>query len=303
MKKDIYESQDFQPMNLTEEEQPFNSSDYIYELKFDGTRTLIFVEPSKITIKNRRGIILNNTYPELLKIKNMVRGKCIFDGEIILMIDGKPSFRKLQERALLKDKFRINYFKENFPVTFVCYDILYDVKDITDLPLIKRKRHLDKYENSDIFVKSGFIPEKGIDLYNAAKRLDLEGIVAKNKNSKYQINKRSSDWVKIKNWNDEEFYICGFNEQNEGAMASIILGQLKDEKIHYVGRVTIGKRNHEFKKIKEQKEVNKNYIEEFLHDDKKYTLIQPKLQCTVEFLEKTKTGKLRQPIYKGLTIY
>ena len=299
---DLY-NKDFIPMLLTEKTEPFNNHEYLFEIKFDGTRTLIYTDPNNIRITNKRGAFLNDTYPELLGIKNMVKTKCIFDGEIILMRDGYPSFKKLQERALLKNPSKIKYMKEHFPVTFICYDILYEGKDLTKLTLLERKKILSKYKDNDFFVKTTYVLKEGISLYEEIKKIGLEGIVAKRIDSKYHVNTRSKEWIKIKNWLDEEFYICGYKEaDNKGSLASIILGTLKDNKYYYVGRVTIGKNNPEFKTIKKLKSKTKSYLIDFSHKDEEYIFVKPVLRCTVEFLEKTRLGKLRQPIYKGLRL-
>ena len=300
---DLY-NEDFVPMLLNEVKKSFNDNDWLFEMKFDGTRTLIYVDPKNIKITNKRGKILNETYPELLSIKNLVKTKCIFDGEIISMIDGFPSFRKLQERALLKDSMKIKYMQENYPVTFICYDIIYEDKDLTGIPLIERKKILNKYKDTKFFVKTTYVLEKGITLFSEIKKLGLEGIVAKKLDSRYHINTRSKEWLKIKNWYDAEFYVCGYKiPNNMGSMASLILGSRQGEnKFYYVGRVTIGKNNPEFKNIKKLKIIKENYLIDFLHNDEGYVLVEPKLECTIEFLEKTKNGKLRQPIYKGLRL-
>ena len=287
----------FIPMLLDEKKEPFNSSEYLFELKFDGTRTLIFVEPSKIKIVNKRGNILNETYPELQSIKKLVNSKCIFDGEIVLMIDGKPSFKKLQERALLKDKFKISLIKKEFPVTFVCYDIIYEGKDLTELPLSQRKNILLKYPDTDFFVKTKFILTYGEEFYKAIRKENLEGIVAKKLDSTYKINKRSKDWIKIKNLKEEEFYIIGYNE-GKGVLASILLGKTSKNKIVYVSNVTIGKNSPDFRLIKDLKKCKNIYDA----PDEDYIFVEPNLKCIVAFMEKTKTDKLRQPIYKGVII-
>ena len=86
------------PMLLHEIDKPFNSEDYLYEIKFDGIRALILISNSKIIIKSRRGIILNDVYKELLSIKSISKDTCIFDGEIVILHEGKPAFSKLQEQ-------------------------------------------------------------------------------------------------------------------------------------------------------------------------------------------------------------
>ena len=71
------------PMLLSEENEPFNSDDYLYEVKFDGIRALIEIDKNKITIKSRNNTFLNNIFPELNNLKYITKKKCIFDGEII----------------------------------------------------------------------------------------------------------------------------------------------------------------------------------------------------------------------------
>ncbi|MDD3896079.1 MAG: DNA ligase [Bacilli bacterium] len=292
----LFTNQDFVPMLLNEIKKPFNDPDYIFELKFDGIRTLLFAEPKKITIRNKRGNILNNRYPELLNITKMVTKKVIFDGEIIIMINGKPSFDKLQERALLKNKLKIKYFAKTFPVIFIAYDILYEDKDLTHLPLIKRKKILNKYHNTENFIKSECFDEKGKDLYKLVVKENLEGIVAKKKDSKYYINKRTKNWIKIKNLKDEDFYICGYKEENDKAMASLLLGKKKKKNLIYAGTVNIGRKNSEFQFIKKIP-INKN--PSFTKEG--YINLIPNVKCTILFMEKTKKGFMRQPIYKKLS--
>jgi len=294
----IYESRDFVPMLMHEEKEAFDDKNYIFELKFDGIRTLLFVEPEKILIRNKRNKKLNNTYPELLSIKNNVKKKCIFDGEIVLMKDGLPSFQMLQKRALLMDPLKVQYYALNHPVVFVCFDILYEDRDLTGLTLMERKKILEKYKNTDVFVKTIYTEEKGIKLYQAAAKQNLEGIIAKKKNSVYQINKRTKDWLKIKNWYDEDFYICAYHEYEDKPVASLVLGRKVKNGFEFVSKVTIGKRNPDYQIIKNMKE-RKPYLN---FEKENYIFIEPKLEATVTFLEKTKNNGLRQPIFKGLRL-
>ncbi len=291
----IYENQFFVPMLLNSKEKPFNDKNFIFELKFDGIRTLIFVEPKNITIRNKRSEVLNNKYPELLSIKNNVKDKVIFDGEIVLLIDGKPNFQKLKKRALLKDKTKINFQSSNFPVIYIAYDILYENKNLTKLSLIERKKILSKYKNTDNFFVIDYISDKGVDFFNIVTKENLEGIVAKRKDSIYQINKRSSDWIKVKNLLDEDFYICGYKEENNKPMASLLLGKKEKNNFSFSGTVNIGKKNKEYLLIKKMPLDKKPIIIK-----KDYINILPHLECTVSFMEKTRSGKMRQPNYKGL---
>lgn len=292
---DLFDNKNVKPMLLSEEEKPFDDKNYLFEMKFDGTRALIYVSPDEIIIKNKRGFVLNNTFPELLDIKDNIKQKCIFDGEIVVMDDGLPSFSKLQERALLKNPTRIKYFQENFPATFVCFDILYENKNLINFTLEKRKKILSKYKDTETFVKSKVVETFGTKLYNIIKSKGIEGIVAKKKDSKYLIGKRSKEWIKIKNWKDDEFLIGAYKE--EEFVASLALCTKENNKLKYISKVTVGKKSNDFKLIKKSPKT-KNTIIGF--EDNEYTYITPKYKCTVMFMEKTKNGHLRQPIFKGI---
>lgn len=296
---DIFDKKNITPMLLYEEEKAFDDKNFLFEIKYDGYRTIIFVEPTKIVIKNRKGMILNENFPELNIIKKTVRNKVIFDGEIVILKNGKPSFNKLQERFLLKNKTKIKYLKVENPVVFICFDILYDNKDLTQLKLIERKKYLEKYNDNEYFVKAKYYLKNGIRLFKAVKQIDLEGIVAKNINSKYLPNTRNKNWIKIKNLKDDDFYIGGYKiNDNEGSLASLILGSKEKKEFIYIGNVSIGKNNLDFKIIKKEKQIKNCPFKGF--NDKDFIFIKPNLICTVKFIEKTAHNSLRQPVFKNL---
>lgn len=292
---DIFYEKNIKPMLLTEKDKPFNNKEYIFEIKFDGIRAIIYVSSNEIVIKNKSGKVINELFPELTTIKETIKKKCIFDGEIVLMDKGKPSFSKLQERLFLKDKIKINYMKENNPVTFVCFDILYENKSLIDLPLTKRKQTLNKYEDTDSFVKSRVVNNEGIKLYRFIKENNLEGIVAKKKNSIYLPNKRSDNWIKIKYFKEEDFYICGYKEEDK--VISLLLGKKVDKCLKYISKVVMGKKKIDYKLIKSCPITKNKFIN---LNEKDYTYITPKYKCTILYLEKTKDNHLRSPIYKGI---
>lgn len=282
------------PMLLNEEYKPFNDSEYLYELKFDGIRALIYVDKNEIIIKSRNNVILNKTFPELLNIKDIVKNKCIFDGEIVLMYEGVPSFSKIRERMSLKKSERIDYYKKNYPVTFVCFDILYENKNLIDLPLIKRKEILNKYKDNDYFVKSR-VYDDGIKLFEFVKNNNLEGIVAKLKASEYIPNKRCNYWIKIKRMLEGIYFICGYKESD--FVVSLLLGERKNNKYAYVSSVILSKKSKDFLLIKKCK-ICSNELIGFKDDS--YIYIIPKYKCSVNYLEKTKNNHLRHAIFKKI---
>lgn len=289
-----FKDKDIKPMLLHEENKPFDDENYLFEMKFDGIRALMYVSSKEIVIKNRKGFIVNDTFPELLEIKKYIKKECIFDGEIVLMQDDKPSFSKLQERALLKNKKRIEYFRNNYPVTFVCFDILYENKDLMNLPLINRKEILSKYDDNDLFVKSRVVDTKGKELFKFIKKNNLEGIVAKLKSSEYIPGIRTKEWIKIKNVHMEDFYICGYKDGDD--VISVLLGEKVGKKYRFVSKVVVGKKRKDYELIMSCSE-SKNYLD---IDFEEYKFIKPKYKCTIEFLERTNSNHLRHPVFRGI---
>ncbi len=289
--KDLWNSS-FQPMLLDEIEKPFDSDDYIFEMKYDGIRCLLYASNDGVKLFNRHEIEITNLYPELQDIKT--KKDVIFDGEIICMDDNLPSFSKLQKRAHLKDLKKINLQKENNPVIFICFDIIYENKDLTSLPLLKRKELLSKYADTDFFIKTKYIKTDGIKLFKTIKKNNIEGIVAKKIDSKYLINTRSKDWIKIKNFREETFIIGGYTFKEESFVFSVALGEYINKKFVFVGKVFISKKNKLFNDLKKSKKEKSNF-ENFDNDE--YIFVNPTIEIKVKYIERTKNNNLRQPFY------
>lgn len=287
----------FQPMLLEEVEEPFNSSSFLFELKFDGIRAVMHVGPKTFKIFSRNGSELTILHPELKNIQKDFKQNVIFDGEIVLFYKGKPNFSKLQERMHTKDKKRIEYLSKELPVCFIAFDCLYENgKTLINKTLVERKKVLEKYQDTDYFMKVSYIENSGKKLFQNVKKMDFEGIVAKRKDSPYEINTRTENWLKIKNLKKEIFYIGGFIEKKENAVVSLLLGEYKNKKLHFVGKVTMGKKQPMYQKLK--KEPIKKVSPFCDYENKECFYIKPHLQCEIWYLERMKENRLRQPVFK-----
>lgn len=287
----------FTPMLLTEKNKPFNNRNYIFEPKFDGIRALIYANKNQIKILSRNKNNISNLFPELIKIKNNITKNVIFDGEIIIMDENHPSFEKISKRLHLKSRKNILKASKENPAVYICFDILYENENLTNFPLLKRKKVLEKYLDTNVFIKTKYFKD-GINLFNKIKNINWEGIVAKKENSKYEINKRSENWIKIKNIKDSDFYINGYIENKKSVMNTLILSEKIKGKFYYRGKVTINKNKDDFKIIKNNKIVKKSTLVNF--NEKEVFYIKPTLKCTVTYIEKTKNNTLRHPVYKTL---
>ena len=289
----LWKEKSWTPMLLKEIDKPFNSKDYLFEIKFDGIRTCIFVSKDHFEIRNRNHTDMTNLYPELKNIQKYFSQKTILDGEIIAVENDKPSFSKLQKRSHLKDKNRIKTESENNPVIFIAFDILYLDKDLTNLDLLKRKEILSTFQDSDFFIKSPVYLENGIKLFKFVKKQKLEGIIAKKIDSTYEINTRNDNWIKIKNLIEEDFYIGGY-EKKKNNYISLYLGEKKNNKLYYVGNASLTNNTKLYHDILNLKVINKNPFCDF--EDKNINYVSLKIKCKVKYLERTQNNHLRQPI-------
>lgn len=291
---DLWESRQWSPMLLKEIDKPFDSKDYIYELKFDGIRAICFANSKGINLISRNGIDMVSLFPELSNIKKIVKKNVIFDGEIVLFDKGKPSFTAIQNRLHLKNRQKIEQNAIENPVVFVVFDILYEGKNLINLPLMKRKSILDGYPDTDVFVKTKYY-SKGPQLFNMVKKKGLEGIVAKAKEGIYHPSKRTYDFIKIKNIQREKFWICGYSPNSKNDTISLVLGEKQDERFKYVGKVVMSTKKNLYEKILKCKPTKNVFVENL----DGVTFIDPKFSCDIEYLEKTESGHLRHPVYRG----
>lgn len=171
--------------------EPFDGKEWIFEIKWDGYRALGSKNKS-ISLISRNQKSFNARFPSIVDELKKIPGKFILDGELVLLDEkGRSSFQLIQ-----------NYYKEKkgIPYYYV-FDLLsWNGKDLRSLPLLKRKELLKKLLSQaklKQILYSDHIEEKGKAFFKAAKKKELEGIIAKKKDSSYQF-RRSKDWLKIK---------------------------------------------------------------------------------------------------------
>jgi len=292
---DLFKEKNIKPMLISEMTEPFNDPDWIYELKFDGIRCIAYLDKDT-ELRNKRNLRLLPKFPELTDIYKNVKERCILDGELVILKDGTPDFFEIQKRALTSNNFKIRLSSDKYPASFVAFDILYLVdKELTNLPLIERKSILSEtVTESPKLAISRYIPEKGIELFEIAKAQNLEGVVAKKKDSRYYFDKRTKEWIKFKFLKDMDFVVCGYIIKEKG-ITSIILGQYRGNELIYKGHVTLGVR---YKDLMQLETMDHSPFATTPPGNENAVWLKPKLVCTVQFMPNEK-GMLRQPVFKG----
>ena len=299
---DLFDKKGIRPMLISELKEPFDSPDYIFELKLDGIRCIAYLDPENNSSEliNKRDFKLLPRFPELIEIHKQVKKKCILDGELIVSKNGVPDFFEIQRRSMMSDPFKIRLADKKHPASFVAYDIIYiDGELTTDLDLIKRKKLLEKIvKENDRIAISRYIENNGIKLFELAKQQKLEGIVAKLKGSKYLFDKRSKDWIKIKFLEDKDFVVCGYILK-ENNMASLVIAQYgNDGKLVYKGHVTLGVSLRKLEQYN-YKIASSPSIPHVPEGNENAVWLEPTLVAIVEYMPNDK-GALRQPVLKGI---
>ena len=291
---DLFTGKNIAPMLIAQMQLPFNDPDWIYELKLDGCRCIAYLEKDRTILRNKRNMELLPRFPELKDIHTSVKDRCILDGELVVMVNSVPEFYKLQKRTLMTNPLKISMVAGRLPASFVAYDCLQvNDKVLLDTPLMERKAILQELvQDNERIAVSRYIEEKGTELYKLTVQKELEGVVAKRKNSLYFQGKRTKDWIKFKRMADKEFVICGYEL---GQMTSLILGEYQDGALVYAGTVTMGVRREITRTL--QKGMCPFAV--IPQGKENVVWCKPEFFGTVEYMPNT-MDTLRQPVFKGI---
>lgn len=288
---------------------PFDSPRHIFEIKWDGTRCILFINGKNIRLQNRRLLDITDRYPELHGIYKAVNAKnTILDGELIALSEGKPDFKKLQQREHISDPFKIRILSREIPITYIVFDLLYlNDKRYTDAPLLYRKDLLAKILlESPLIIESQYISENGKSFFRKTIEQGLEGIMAKSIHSPYLIGKRSRYWLKIKPKNSAVCYVIGYTKGKgfrTSMFGALALATREKDKWVYRGRVGSGFSEVDAGIISSrlvQLKIDSPPSPE-LKKVKGIQWLRPELRCEVIFQEETEKGHFRAPVFKRLS--
>src|SRR5579863_9971146 len=287
--------------------EPPATSDWVYEIKWDGVRAICFIESGKLKMFSRNGNAIDKQYPELSILPHQVRAKqAIIDGEIAALDpQGRPSFELLQRRINVAEASAIARLARSHPVVFFAFDLLYlDGRDLRGEPLVERKKLLKEILKPDDVIRySEHFDTNASELLAAVKQQGLEGIIGKRAQSRYE-SRRSSDWVKWKVVDSADFVICGYTEGDRHGLGALVLGTRgPGGKLTWAGNVGTGFDAAMVKTLfaKLAPLVTKQSpLEAARGLPRKVVWTKPELICEVRFANWTEEGRLRAPVFLGL---
>jgi bifunctional non-homologous end joining protein LigD len=302
------------PMLATSVAKAFDDPGWLFEIKWDGYRAVAFIEDGRVRLVSRNQNDLTAQFSELASLPQFVKARrAILDGEVVALDDeGRPSFSLMQQRTGLQSGKRRLPRREGVPVIYYAFDLLYlDGLDLRRVTLDERKQLLkEKILASGVIQFSDHYAEKGLDLFEAAKKRGLEGIVAKKRSSAYE-EKRSTNWLKIKITQRQECVIGGYTDP-EGSreyFGALVLGLYdRQGRLIHVGQAGTGFDQKTLKEIFAALQPLKTKQNPFYGEIgglRKVQFVRPQLVTEIKFAEWTheteESGiKLRAPVFMGL---
>ncbi|MBB6224591.1 non-homologous end-joining DNA ligase [Rhizobium leguminosarum] len=283
--------------------RPPKGPQWTYEVKWDGYRLAVHIEPSGVRILTRGGHDWTERFPAILaEARRLPVSTAILDGEaVVLDSQGRSDFGMLQQSLGGRGGKRTS--RDSI---FMAFDLLYfDGHDLTGTELSARRHLLEGLVpagSEDAIRLSEEVDADGEQLLRVACEHGLEGIIAKDRNSPYRSG-RLGDWVKIKCVQSDGFAIIGYEKSTAsfGGIGRLLLAARQGNELIYVGGVGTGFNERSASELREQMDtliIAKSAVD--TGRKRNAVFIEPKLVAEIEYRAWTHDGKLRHASYKGL---
>lgn len=302
------------PMLATPGELPGAEQEdrWAFEMKWDGVRSMVYLEGPGLRILTRNDREVASTYPELRGLgDDAVRADgAVLDGEIVAFDSrGRPSFGELQARMHVQRPAAA--LLSAVPVTFLAFDVCFLAgQSLLRMPYVDRRAVLEDLDlNGPHWATPPAFHGDGAAALAASSSQGLEGVVAKRRDSIYEPGKRSRSWVKIKHVRMQEVVLCGWQPgagRRSGGIGSLLLGVHDDEgRLVYAGHVGTGFTERMLDELLVrlrplERKTSPLATEVPRAQVKDARWVSPRLVGEVGFGEWTRDGRLRHPVWRGL---
>jgi bifunctional non-homologous end joining protein LigD len=295
-----------QPALASLSDRPFSDPAWLFEIKWDGGRTLARVQNGQVRLWSRSHRDVTGEYPELAGLASNTNGHDVWlDGEVVALDpEGRSQFERLQQRfSVVNPSAELMH---QVPVVYYVFDILYcDGYDLRPSPLLERKIFLKQLLRSDVTIRySDHEIEKGKELYDLALEKQLEGIVGKQIHSSYPEG-RTTAWLKFKLVRELDAVVGGWTDprgtrQHFGAL---LLGLYDGNKLEFICGAGSGfsgaLQERLASRLKALKTEKCPFASKPATREKAYW-VKPELVARVKYGGWTEGRHLRQPTFLGL---
>ncbi|MGO9250967.1 MAG: ATP-dependent DNA ligase [Mycobacterium sp.] len=296
----VFDFDEIKPMLATHGSvSALKAGQWAFEGKWDGYRLLIDIDHGAMRVRSRRGRDVTKEYPQFASLAaDLADHHVVLDGEaVVLDSSGAPSFHAMQNRG------------RGSHVEFWAYDLLYlDGRSLLRARYQDRRKLLETLATGSSLIVPELLPGDGERALEQSRERDLEGVVAKRRDSTYQPGRRSASWIKDKHWKTQEVVIGGWKAGEGGrtsGIGSLLMGIPDDGGLHFAGRVGTGFTERDLANLKKTLTP--------LHTDKSpfgaclprsetrgVTFVEPVLVGEVRYSEWTPDNRLRQSSWRGL---
>ena len=276
--------------------------DWCYEIKFDGYRILARIEGSDVRLFTRNGHDWTAKLPhQVAALKKLKLKSAWLDGEMVVADDnGVADFQALQNAFDTEHDERIVYYLFDLPWL--------DGHDLRQLPLDERRATLEKIlaDPPPALRYSASFAEPVQSLLASACQLNLEGLIGKRRDSVY-VERRSSDWIKLKCQQRQEFVIVGYTDPkgSRSAFGALLLGLHDGEQLRYAGKVGTGFSTDTLTTLLKQLkplEIRRPALDKppTGAEARGVHWLEPRLLAEVSFAQMTRDGIVRHAVFHGL---
>ena len=284
------------------DQAPADTTEWLWELKFDGYRLLARVHQGAVRLFTRNGNDWTHRMPELVKaIGGLPLSSGWLDGEVVAVdAHGTPDFQALQNAFDAKVARDLVYYAFDLPYA--------DGHDLRSLPVVQRRERLralvEQGKSERVRFSEGF-EARPSDLVSSACHLGFEGVIGKRKSAPY-VSRRSPDWIKLKCGQRQEFVVAGYTDPQgarTGIGALLLAVHGDDGALRYAGSVGTGFSERTLKELHARLsalQTPRSPFPEGTAVDKKAHWVRPRLLAEVSFAEWTKEGRIRHSVFHGL---
>ena len=295
-----------EPMLATLGSHPFDSPDWLFEIKWDGYRVQAIVNEALVRTFTRNGKSAEHYFPGLLSPVTWTwASTAVLDGEVVALdANGAPVFELLQQKISRDPDVA------DVPLVYMAFDLLYlDGRSLLNVELEDRKRLLRSVLREHARVRyASHVEGEGRTFFEAARARHLEGIVAKRRKSRYEPGRRSADWLKIKVRPEQELVVGGYipGEGSARDLGALLVGVYEGDRLRYVGRVGTGFDGKMRKILKAKLDALARADSPFdpapprTGDLREARFARPEIVVRAEFAAWTRDGTIRQSAFKGI---
>jgi bifunctional non-homologous end joining protein LigD len=295
-----------EPMQATLAGHPFDSPNWLFEVKWDGYRLEAIVRDGTVRMFTRRGNDAARYFPGLLSPPTWINAEsAIVDGEVVAIDEeGVPRFELLQQRISGVTEVA------SAPVVYMVFDLLYlDGRSLLRVPLEDRKRLLRSVLRTQPRVQfASHIEGEGKTFFEVAKARRLEGIMAKQRRSRYEPGRRVTTWLKLKVRPEQELVVGGYipGEGSHRDLGALLVGTYEGDKLRYGGRVGSGLNTKTRAELKARLDALARTTPPFdpppprTGELRHAVFAEPEIVIRAEFADWTREGTIRQSAFKGI---